>query len=300
MENEYGVTPRVEQYWCIVDLLSRAGCLNDAEDMINPMPIRPNVIVWGALLGGCRIHKDISRGVHVVQRMLEINYDHSGSYVYLANVYASMGRLEDATLCRLRMWDNCVKRTPGCSWIEVNNTVHELFMGTVNLLGPLLLMEGLIFGNMRLRLEFTYERHKRLKRTNNSVNNILSNHLAAIKPSCTTSFPYFPANDRRKHTDIVSMRSNIFLQSFDIPVPSQDSASFLVISPTDNFPSQQETSSSQREQVGNKANIRGKETPGMVEAQVYSRDEVWEQLIRSQKRAVGSTNANELSSRNDD
>ncbi|KAF6154156.1 hypothetical protein GIB67_016408 [Kingdonia uniflora] len=129
MENEYGVTPKVEHYGCVVDLLSHAGCLNDAEDMINPMPIRPNVIVWGALLGGCRIHKDISRDVHVVQRILEINSDHSGSYVYLANVYALMGRLDDAAICRLRMWDNCVKRTLRCSWIEVNNTVHEFFMG---------------------------------------------------------------------------------------------------------------------------------------------------------------------------
>ncbi|KAF6175175.1 hypothetical protein GIB67_022856 [Kingdonia uniflora] len=46
----------------------------------------------------------------------------------------------------------------------------------------------------------------------------------------------------------VSVRSSIFLQSIDISVPLQDSAPFLVISPTDNFPSQQETSSSQREQ----------------------------------------------------
>ncbi|KAF6170040.1 hypothetical protein GIB67_042845 [Kingdonia uniflora] len=52
--------------------------------------------------------------------------------------------------------------------------------------------------------------------------------------------------------------------------------------------------------VENKANIRGKEAPGLVEAQVYNRDEVWEQLIGSQKGTVGSTNANELSSRNDD
>ncbi|KAF6145306.1 hypothetical protein GIB67_017017 [Kingdonia uniflora] len=121
----------------------------------------------------------------------------------------------------------------------------------------------------------------------------------------------------------------------------------LVISPTDNFPSQQETSSSQRGQekhqhidkecmlvgcpwrivahgviVGDdstdmchsvalgdshsmilleiKQTSEGKEAPGLVEARVYSRDEVWEQLIGSQKRAVGSTNANELSSRNDD
>ncbi|KAF6171598.1 hypothetical protein GIB67_018122 [Kingdonia uniflora] len=40
-----------------------------------------------------------------------------------------MGRLDDAAICRLRIWDNCVKRTPRCRWIEVNNTVHDFFMG---------------------------------------------------------------------------------------------------------------------------------------------------------------------------
>ncbi|KAF6173958.1 hypothetical protein GIB67_039909 [Kingdonia uniflora] len=40
------------------------------------------------------------------------------------------------------------------------------------------------------------------------------------------------------------------------------------------------------------------EVPGLVEARVYSTDEVWAQLnVGSQNRAVGSTNANELSSR---
>ncbi|KAF6151806.1 hypothetical protein GIB67_010380, partial [Kingdonia uniflora] len=39
------------------------------------------------------------------------------------------------------------------------------------------------------------------------------------------------------------------------------------------------------------------EAPGLVKARVYSRDEVWEQLIGSQRRAVGSTNANKLDSR---
>ncbi|KAF8412610.1 hypothetical protein HHK36_000579 [Tetracentron sinense] len=129
MSQEYGITPMVEHYGCVVDLLSRAGRLDEAEDLINSMPIKPNVIVWGALLGGCRIYKDIRRGERVVQRILELDSAHSGSYVYLANVYASMGRLDDAANCRLRMRDNGVMKTPGCSWIEVDNTVHEFFMG---------------------------------------------------------------------------------------------------------------------------------------------------------------------------
>ena len=132
MDKEYGVSPKVEHYGCVVDLLSRAGELDKAEDMISSMPMKPNVIIWGALLGGCRIYRDSGRGQRVVQHILELDSDHSGSYVYLANVYSSMGRLDDAAKCRLRMRENGVLKTPGCSWIEVDNTVYEFFMGDLS------------------------------------------------------------------------------------------------------------------------------------------------------------------------
>ncbi|KAI4316077.1 hypothetical protein L6164_024094 [Bauhinia variegata] len=132
MDQVYGISPKVEHYGCVVDLLSRTGRLDEAENLINSMPMKPNVIVWGALLGGCRIYKDAERGERVVQRILELDPDHSGSYVYLANIYASSGRLDDAARCRLRMRDNGVMKTPGCSWIEVDNTVHEFFMGDLS------------------------------------------------------------------------------------------------------------------------------------------------------------------------
>ncbi|KAJ7965912.1 Pentatricopeptide repeat [Quillaja saponaria] len=131
MDQTYGISPKIEHYGCVVDLLSRAGRLDEAENLINSMPIAPNVIVWGALLGGCRIYKDAKRGERVVQHILELDPEHSGSYVYLANLYASMGRLDDAATCRLRLRDNGI-RTPGCSWMEVDNTVHEFFMGDLS------------------------------------------------------------------------------------------------------------------------------------------------------------------------
>ena len=114
-EKAYGISPKIEHYGCVVDLLSRAGRLAEAEDMINSMPVKANVIVWGALLGGCRIYKDTNRGERVVQQILELDSEHSGSYVYLANLYTSMGRLDDASQCRLRMRDKGITKTPGCS-----------------------------------------------------------------------------------------------------------------------------------------------------------------------------------------
>ncbi|KAM6557224.1 hypothetical protein CsatB_004243 [Cannabis sativa] len=132
MDHTYGIIPKIEHYGCVVDLLSRAGRLDEAEKLINSMPVEPNVIVWGALLGGCRIYKDIERGERVVRRILELESDHSGSYVYLANMYASLGRLDDAAKCRLRMRNNGVMKMPGCSWIEVDNVVYEFFMGDLS------------------------------------------------------------------------------------------------------------------------------------------------------------------------
>ncbi|PKU87640.1 Pentatricopeptide repeat-containing protein [Dendrobium catenatum] len=129
MKEEFLISPKVEHYGCMVDLLSRAGRLQEAESMIASMEVQPNVIVWGALLGGCRTYGDIERGEVVVRRILELDSEHSGSYVYLATVYASMGRLEEAAKCRLKMRKQKVTKTPGCSWIEVDYSVHEFFMG---------------------------------------------------------------------------------------------------------------------------------------------------------------------------
>ncbi|KAM0862041.1 hypothetical protein ACQ4PT_045498 [Festuca glaucescens] len=52
----YRFIPRVDHYGCMVDLLSRAGLLQEAHRLINDMPMKANAVVWGALLGGCKIH----------------------------------------------------------------------------------------------------------------------------------------------------------------------------------------------------------------------------------------------------
>ena len=46
----------------MVDLLGRSGYLDEAEDLVNNMPIEPNASVWGALLGACRVHGNTETG----------------------------------------------------------------------------------------------------------------------------------------------------------------------------------------------------------------------------------------------
>eukprot|EP01018_Ginkgo_biloba_P030250 Gb_03345 [translate_table: standard] len=129
MTQDYCITPTVEHYTCMVDLLGRAGRLNDAHAVIKNMPFEPTAGVWGALLGACRVHCNIELGEHVFERLLELDPKHDGNYVLLSNIYAAAGRWDDVAKVRNMMKDRAVEKTPGCSWIEVKNRVHAFLAG---------------------------------------------------------------------------------------------------------------------------------------------------------------------------
>ncbi|CAM6016945.1 unnamed protein product [Sphagnum balticum] len=56
MIKDYTIAAELEQYTCMVDLLGRAGNLQDTEKMIKSMPFKPDVATWMGLLGACRTH----------------------------------------------------------------------------------------------------------------------------------------------------------------------------------------------------------------------------------------------------
>jgi len=52
MTTQYGVPARMEHYGCVVDLLGRAGRLDEAMRVVETLPMRPNEVVLGGLLAG--------------------------------------------------------------------------------------------------------------------------------------------------------------------------------------------------------------------------------------------------------
>ncbi|KAL2993878.1 hypothetical protein AAZX31_10G136800 [Glycine max] len=60
MTSYYDVTPDIEVYECVVDLLGRAGRVKEAYQLIESMPFNPNESIWAALLGACKVHKQPS------------------------------------------------------------------------------------------------------------------------------------------------------------------------------------------------------------------------------------------------
>eukprot|EP01018_Ginkgo_biloba_P025618 Gb_32099 [translate_table: standard] len=124
MHQYHGITPRAEHYSCMIDLLARAGRLDEAEDIINNMPFEPDAIMWMALLGACRIHRNVELGKRAAESLFELEPQDAAPYVLMSNIYAAAGKWNDAAKVKKLMKDRGVKKEPGYSWIEIKNQTH--------------------------------------------------------------------------------------------------------------------------------------------------------------------------------
>ncbi|CAN1124106.1 Pentatricopeptide repeat-containing protein At2g13600 [Linum perenne] len=128
MSKEYGLTPEKDHYTCMVDLLGRAGCLDEAKDLIETMPMEPDAVIWGSLLGACRNRRNITLGKYVAEKLLEIDPTISAPYVLLSNIYAEQGRWRDVRKVRAMMRRQGVVKQPGCSWIEIMGNMNTFMV----------------------------------------------------------------------------------------------------------------------------------------------------------------------------
>ena len=129
MTRFYRIIPRMEHYICMVDLLGRGGLLDEAWDFIEGMPFKADVRVWGALLGACRVHKDIEIGEEVSRMIQKIGPEGTGNFVLLSNLYSAAGRHDEAAQVRIVQKEKGFKKSPGSSWVEIGGIVHAFFGG---------------------------------------------------------------------------------------------------------------------------------------------------------------------------
>lgn len=112
-------SPRPNHYTCIVDLLGRAGRLDEAYDLIRSMPFKHNHSIWGALLGACSIHQNVELGEVAAERLFELEPENTGNYILLANIYATVGRWKDAEKVRHMMSKIGLRKMPAQSSVGV-------------------------------------------------------------------------------------------------------------------------------------------------------------------------------------
>ncbi|WVZ23870.1 hypothetical protein V8G54_002414 [Vigna mungo] len=124
MQRCYGVTPTIEHYTCVVDLLGRSGHLKEAEEYIIKMPIEADAIIWGALLNASWFWKDMEVGEKAAEKLFSLDPNPTFAFVVLSNMYAILGRWGQKTKLRKRLQSLELRKDPGCSWIELNNDIH--------------------------------------------------------------------------------------------------------------------------------------------------------------------------------
>ncbi|KAL2493530.1 Pentatricopeptide repeat-containing protein [Forsythia ovata] len=129
MTNEYGIEPTVEHYGCLVDILCRAGHLDEAKSTIIKMPMKPSKIIWMTLLSSARNHRNIDIGEYAAKNLIELAPETVQCYVLLSNMYAVAGQWRKVSLVRETMKRRGFKKEPGCSSIEHKGVLHEFMVG---------------------------------------------------------------------------------------------------------------------------------------------------------------------------
>ncbi|XP_076924336.1 pentatricopeptide repeat-containing protein At3g29230-like [Bidens hawaiensis] len=127
MVDEYSIIPKIEHYGCMVDLLSRAGLIEEAVEFVNNMPMKPDNVIWTNLLGASRVYKNIKVAELCLQKLIELEPENPSNYVMLSNIYGDAKRWADLARSKVAMRNTGAKKLPGCSLIEADDGVVEFY-----------------------------------------------------------------------------------------------------------------------------------------------------------------------------
>lgn len=129
MKPVYKIEPGPDHYACMVDLLGKAGLLDEATKLINSMSFQPHSGIWGALLSASRtyLHVDLAR--LAAERIIELEPDSAAPYVVLSDIYYLAGQKTDEEEVRMTKKTKAIRKSPGSSWITLKNTVNLFLSG---------------------------------------------------------------------------------------------------------------------------------------------------------------------------
>ncbi|KAK1277965.1 Pentatricopeptide repeat-containing protein [Acorus gramineus] len=122
VSGKYGFSPGIKHYGCMIDLLGRAGLLEEAVEFVERMPFEANVVIWVSLLSACRAHGDLDLSVLTARKLVELEPERGAYYALLSNLYAEMGRWSDVMEVRRAMRERSLKKDLDSSITEMEPT----------------------------------------------------------------------------------------------------------------------------------------------------------------------------------
>lgn len=101
MQDEYGVVPTLDHFNCLVDILGRAGCLEEAEDLLQSMQPVPNIVGWTSLLGHCKTYANLDVGRQCYKNFVSLDKEDATGYVLMWKIFSQFWLEEHAEVGEL-------------------------------------------------------------------------------------------------------------------------------------------------------------------------------------------------------
>ncbi|KAL2944833.1 hypothetical protein RDABS01_033180 [Bienertia sinuspersici] len=92
MHSLYGITPGLEHYTCVVDMLARAGRLYGAFQLVEDMPMEADAKIWSSLVSSCKTHGNLVLRRIAAEKLLQLDSNRVENYVLVSNLLAQSGR----------------------------------------------------------------------------------------------------------------------------------------------------------------------------------------------------------------
>ncbi|XP_010521548.1 PREDICTED: pentatricopeptide repeat-containing protein At5g08510 [Tarenaya hassleriana] len=128
MAKIFNTSPKLEHYGCMVDLLGRAGKLQEAYILIKTMPMKPDAVVWGTLLGACSVHGNEEIAEVASEALFKLEPSNPGNYVIMSNIYARTEKWDGVSRLRKMMKSQRITKAAGYSFLEEGGEVHKFMV----------------------------------------------------------------------------------------------------------------------------------------------------------------------------
>ncbi|QCD77166.1 pentatricopeptide repeat-containing protein At4g04370 [Vigna unguiculata] len=127
MTKDFGIAPNLEHHACVVDLLCRAGRVEEALNVYKKKFSDPVLDVLGIILDACRANGNDELGDTIANDILLLRPTHAGNFVQLAHCYASTNKWEEVGEAWTHMRSLGLKKIPGWSFIDLHGRITTFF-----------------------------------------------------------------------------------------------------------------------------------------------------------------------------
>ncbi|CAI9766623.1 unnamed protein product [Fraxinus pennsylvanica] len=116
---DINISLTMEHYTCFIDLLGRAGKIDDAYDVIGRMPMKANSRIYSSLISACKLHGRLDVAGLLAHELVRSEPDSAANHALLSMVYAESGNWLGVEEVRRDMKDRKIRKNYGFSKIEL-------------------------------------------------------------------------------------------------------------------------------------------------------------------------------------